>query len=225
MIIYRRKHKKPVLSNTRKKYSKEMKENPTNAEANFKKRLEEWNQLRFIPQLVVGYYIPDFVFPSKMLIIELDGSVHYGREDYDKERDLFLKGFGFTVLRISNIHSVFYNLDEILQYPDKEGFSESMEILRKMMALDDRYLIKQERDYHKNRFKRKVKRKIKITKEGQPCRKCQTPVIKRIYSSRFKPSKKHEVNRYLYCPGCSTNYSVISENFMFVSRETKTIRI
>lgn len=38
---------------------------------------------------------------------------------------------------------------------------------------------------------------IKITQDGQPCRKCGTPVIKRV-------SKKH--NQYLFCPTCQASY-------------------
>ena len=41
--------------------------------------------------------------------------------------------------------------------------------------------------------------KIKMTKEGQPCRKCTTPVIKRI-------SKKSKF--YLFCPKCNAVFKM-----------------
>ncbi len=49
--------------------------------------------------------------------------------------------------------------------------------------------------------------KIKITQEGQPCRKCNTPVVKRTP----KKPKAHQAfyyEYYLLCPKCGTMYMV-----------------
>ena len=56
-------------------------------------------------QKVIGKYIVDFCIPSSKLIIETDGSQHYEEENMikDKERDEYLKTFGFKVLRYSNL--------------------------------------------------------------------------------------------------------------------------
>jgi len=55
-------------------------------------------------QKVIGRYIVDFCCSAKKVIIELDGSQHYESEKQktDCERDEFLRGLGYTVLRYSN---------------------------------------------------------------------------------------------------------------------------
>jgi ribonuclease HI len=49
---------------------------------------------------------------------------------------------------------------------------------------------------------------VKITQEGQPCRKCGTPVVKRIPKRKHKPGQTYYFAFYLYCPGCRTMYQV-----------------
>ena len=75
----------------------------------------------FNRQKVIGPYIVDFFCASANLIVELDGSQHYeekGIKD-DRERDQYLSGLGFRVLRYSNA-DVNQNLsgvcEDILQY-------------------------------------------------------------------------------------------------------------
>jgi ribonuclease HI len=46
----------------------------------------------------------------------------------------------------------------------------------------------------------------KITKEGQACRKCSTPVIKQ--TPRRKAKRAYYYEYYLYCPKCRTQYMV-----------------
>lgn len=53
-------------------------------------------------QKVIGYW-PDFLIPSKMLIIECDGKYWHempGRADHDALRDRKLRGLGYTVIRL-----------------------------------------------------------------------------------------------------------------------------
>ncbi len=47
-----------------------------------------------------------------------------------------------------------------------------------------------------------------ITEEGQPCRKCGTPVVKKTPKSTRKPDQVYYYEYYLYCPGCETRYMV-----------------
>jgi len=47
-----------------------------------------------------------------------------------------------------------------------------------------------------------------ITEEGQPCRKCGTPVVKKTPKSKRKPDQAYYYEYYLYCPGCETRYMV-----------------
>lgn len=47
-----------------------------------------------------------------------------------------------------------------------------------------------------------------ITEEGQPCRKCSTPVIKRKPRSKRRSGQKYYYEYYLFCPQCETMYMV-----------------
>ena len=52
-------------------------------------------------------------------------------------------------------------------------------------------------------------KKAKITEEGQPCRKCETPVIKRSPKKKTtKPNQSYYYAWYLYCPECCAMYMV-----------------
>jgi ribonuclease HI len=46
----------------------------------------------------------------------------------------------------------------------------------------------------------------KLTQEGEPCRKCSTPVIKQ--TPRKKPKRDYYYEYYLLCPKCQTTYTV-----------------
>ena len=49
----------------------------------------------------------------------------------------------------------------------------------------------------------------KMTAEGQPCRKCNTPVVKRTPKKKtVKPDQTYYYDWYLYCLGCNTMYMV-----------------
>lgn len=81
-----------------------------------------WNEVRahrlqgikFRRQTVVGHYIADFTCRSPvMLVVEIDGETHVGREDYDLVRTRFFEARGYRVLRFSN-YDVMSNLDGVL---------------------------------------------------------------------------------------------------------------
>jgi very-short-patch-repair endonuclease len=59
----------------------------------------------------VGRYVCDFVRPQARLVIELDGSQHFERNDDDERRTDFLRCKGYRVLR-------FWNVD-VLKHPDE----------------------------------------------------------------------------------------------------------
>jgi ribonuclease HI len=59
---------------------------------------------------------------------------------------------------------------------------------------------------YKNRYEDEDK-KVKITQEGQPCRKCSTPVVKRI-PKKPKKTQAYYFEYYFYCPKCGTMYMV-----------------
>jgi len=68
-----------------------------------------WNMIRnkrtgvrFRRQHAIHTYIVDFVCIDKMLVIEIDGETHIGKEEYDNERTRVLNEQGFRVIRFSN---------------------------------------------------------------------------------------------------------------------------
>lgn len=69
---------------------------------------------KFRRQQPVGPYIVDFVNFEERVVIELDGGQHAINKDSDKNRDAWLKGEGFKVLRFWN-NDIFENLEGILE--------------------------------------------------------------------------------------------------------------
>jgi len=53
----------------------------------------------FHRQKPIDHYIIDFFEPSMALAVELDGSSHIEKKEYDKKRDNRLRELGITVLR------------------------------------------------------------------------------------------------------------------------------
>ena len=71
----------------------------------------------------VEFFIADFYCARLMLIIELDGKSHEGREDYDSDRDEKLLSKGLKVVRIKNeelvdINNVIGIIKEIIKNQD-----------------------------------------------------------------------------------------------------------
>ena len=57
---------------------------------------------RFLRQAAIDRYFADFVCEAAKVIVELDGPVHDGREDYDARRTETLELFGYIVVRFRN---------------------------------------------------------------------------------------------------------------------------
>jgi len=59
---------------------------------------------KFRRQVAIGDFIVDFVCFDRRLIVEVDGPTHQGdeRQANDRERDAWLTGQGFRVLRLPN---------------------------------------------------------------------------------------------------------------------------
>ena len=100
-----------------KERSKDMRKIVVGTEYVFLNKLKSAG-LRFIHQEVIGFYIVDFVIPSKFLIIELDGYQHIDNKEYDQRRDNYLKSKGFSMLRISNKDSYTFDMNYILSIVD-----------------------------------------------------------------------------------------------------------
>lgn len=75
--------------------------------------------VRFQRQKPVGNYIVDFYCFKAKLVIELDGSQHYNKDDAikDKIRTEKLKDFNLVVIRIPN-NEVDENFEGVCEYID-----------------------------------------------------------------------------------------------------------
>ncbi len=67
-----------------------------------------WRQVRagsfhgidFDRQRIIGNYIVDFYVKKLSLVIEIDGSSHNDKDDYDARRDAFMQHLGLKIYRI-----------------------------------------------------------------------------------------------------------------------------
>ena len=69
--------------------------------------------LKFRRQVPIGVFIVDFACDDAWLVVEVDGASH-AAPAFDAERDAWLVGQGWRVLRIWN-NDVMGNLDGVLQ--------------------------------------------------------------------------------------------------------------
>ena len=74
----------------------------------------QFNNLDFDRQKIIGNYIVDFYCAEKQLVIEIDGSSHDDKQEYDAIRDAFLTGLGLIVVHIADVN-VKNNLTGVMQ--------------------------------------------------------------------------------------------------------------
>ncbi|SEV92549.1 endonuclease domain-containing protein [Kaistella antarctica] len=65
-------------------------------------RKNEFHQIDFDRQRIIGNYIVDFYIKSLGIVIEIDGSSHNYKEEYDGKRQQFLESLDLKVYRISD---------------------------------------------------------------------------------------------------------------------------
>lgn len=81
-----------------------------------------WNQVKnkqfngfdFDRQKIIGNYIVDFYCTNCNVVIEIDGSSHDDKEEYDAERDKFLESLGLTVIHVPVV-DVMKNMDGVMK--------------------------------------------------------------------------------------------------------------
>ena len=83
------------------KFARELRRNMTHAELHLWQGLKKLAPL-FSTQEVLYGYIADFCCFRYNLIVEVDGSVHYGTKEYDAQRDKNLMSAGFKTRRFTN---------------------------------------------------------------------------------------------------------------------------
>lgn len=78
--------------------------NPTPAELKLWIEVLSKDQLgyRFLKQKVLSGFIADFYCSKLLLVIEVDGSIHDAKKEYDLERSKVLDDLGIVVMRFTN---------------------------------------------------------------------------------------------------------------------------
>ncbi len=97
-----------------------------------------WNNVKnkqfkgfdFDRQKIIGNYIVDFFCTNCNVVIEIDGSSHDNKQEYDAERDVYLESLGLTVIhipvvdvmkRIKDVMEMLYNHPALSGTPPTEG--------------------------------------------------------------------------------------------------------
>jgi len=95
----------PELWNKLKPLARQMRKEPTAAEAKLWQRLrkEQIRDVKFRRQFAIDRFITDFCSPSIRLIIEVDGPTHQYTQEEDVIRQVFLESLGFEVIRFTNL--------------------------------------------------------------------------------------------------------------------------
>jgi len=109
-------HTPPHLWEQLKPFAREMRHDPTRAEAALWQALRgrRLAGLRFRRQHAIDQFIVDFYCSDKRLVVEADGSAHENQRGYDEARDHTLSALGFSVLRFTN-DQILLSLDHVLE--------------------------------------------------------------------------------------------------------------
>lgn len=70
-------------------------------------------KIDFDRQRIIGNYIVDFYVKSLGLVVEIDGTSHNSKLEYDLKRDEFMKNLGLIIYRISDLR-VRHDLGNVL---------------------------------------------------------------------------------------------------------------
>jgi len=62
---------------------------------------KKFKQYDFDRQKIIGNYIVDFFCGDCKVVIEIDGSSHDHKVEYDEERNKYLEGLGLVVIHIA----------------------------------------------------------------------------------------------------------------------------
>ena len=80
-----------------------------------------WNQVKnkqfkgydFDRQKIIGNYIVDFYCTNCNVVIEIDGSSHTDKQEYDDERNTFLESLGLSIIHIP-VNEVMFRMGEVM---------------------------------------------------------------------------------------------------------------
>jgi very-short-patch-repair endonuclease len=68
----------------------------------------------FDRQRIIGNYIVDFYVKKLGLVVEIDGTSHIGKEDYDAERESYLESLGLKIVRFS-VNAILKNMNQVME--------------------------------------------------------------------------------------------------------------
>jgi len=82
--------------------SKDLRKSQTEAEEIIWEKLKskKLNGLKFRRQVPYDTFVLDFLYPSKKVILEIDGKIHLKTKIRDQERDEYFIEKGYKILRI-----------------------------------------------------------------------------------------------------------------------------
>ena len=114
-----------------KSYAKEMRNKSIIGEIKFWCELlrKKKSGYKFYRQKVIDKYIVDFFCAKLRLVIEIDGTSHEDRKEYDKSRDTMMETLGLKVVRYDDLQ-VIYNFHLV-----EKDFEKQVEDRARQMGL------------------------------------------------------------------------------------------
>ena len=99
-----------------KEKAKEFRSEPTEVERVLWEHLrgKKVKGAKFRRQHPIARFIVDFCCPQALLVVELDGEIHRGKEMEDAARENAIEALGFKVIRFSNAQ-VSDDMDSVLE--------------------------------------------------------------------------------------------------------------
>ncbi len=88
-----------------KQRAREMRNNSTKGEIKFWCELLRKKQTgyKFYRQKIINHFIVDFYCAKLKIVIEIDGTSHEGKEEYDKRRESVLESLELKVIRYNDL--------------------------------------------------------------------------------------------------------------------------
>ena len=80
---------------------------------------KKFHEIDFNRQYIIGNYIADFYARSLGLVVEIDGGYHNGREEYDKDREAYMRSLGILTFRTTD-YDIIHHPSVVMR--DLEGF-------------------------------------------------------------------------------------------------------
>ena len=111
-----------------KQFAREMRKARNLPEVLFWKQVRnrQFKGLDFDRQKIIGNYIADFYCSQCNLVVEIDGSSHDNKAEYDARRDRYLQSVGLTVMHIP-VREVMNNLSGLMKkLADHSAFEKVM---------------------------------------------------------------------------------------------------